>query len=171
MASELAGSAIMEAVRHRANHKPIIFCSLSLVAVGILMSVFGVIVLLLDHAELGPPVYDSQYERYAGSSLAHILGELQPPLMSTTERRAYTDHLSPDRQFTGPMFIGFGSLIIVGNLFMLAYASRAHYLSQPTSGRSTTQTSAKTRQPTENAKRFVHNKHNNCQQLHEITMI
>lgn len=72
----MAGSVILEAVKHRSNHKPIIFCSLTLVAVGILMTIFGILVLLLDHAELGPPVYDSQYERYQGSSLAHILGEL-----------------------------------------------------------------------------------------------
>lgn len=75
MAGELSGSAILEAVKHRANHKPIIFCSLGLVAVGLLMTIFGVVALLLDHAELGPPVYDSHYERYAGSSLAHILGK------------------------------------------------------------------------------------------------
>lgn len=58
-----------------AKYKPIIFCSVFLVAIGILMVIFGIIVLLIDHVELGPPVFDNEYERYSGSSLFHIVGK------------------------------------------------------------------------------------------------
>lgn len=66
---------LKRAFKHPSNYKPIIFCTISLVAVGILMLIFGILVLLLDHIEMGPPHYDTQYERYQGSSMAHILGK------------------------------------------------------------------------------------------------
>jgi len=71
----MVDGSLLGAVKHPANHKPLIFCSMSMVAVGMLMVVFGGVIMLLDHVEMGPPHFDSQYERYAGSSLAHILGK------------------------------------------------------------------------------------------------
>ena len=69
------GNVLINAVKHRANYKPIIFCSISLAAIGMLMVVLGMVIMMIDHVELGPPHYDSQYERYEGSNLAHITGK------------------------------------------------------------------------------------------------
>lgn len=71
---ELNRTNLKEAVECSANYRPIIFCSASLIAVGLLLVVAGGVVMFIDHIELGPPHYDSEYERYVGSSLAQILG-------------------------------------------------------------------------------------------------
>ncbi|CAA3006445.1 Hypothetical predicted protein [Olea europaea subsp. europaea] len=64
---------LRQAIRDPSNYKPIIFCTMSMVAVGIIMAVFGLVLVLLDHIELGPPQYDSEWERYNGSSLPGII--------------------------------------------------------------------------------------------------
>ena len=62
---------------HLVNYKPIILCTISLIVVGVLMIAFGIVALLLDHVEMGPPHFDTEYNRYSGSSLVHILGKLR----------------------------------------------------------------------------------------------
>lgn len=69
------GAVLIRALRHPDNYKPIVFCSISLIAAGIVMVVIGVIIILVDHIELGPPHYDDQFARYQGSSFAHIAGK------------------------------------------------------------------------------------------------
>lgn len=71
---ELNRANLLEAVKCSSNYQPIIFCSISLIGIGMLLVVAGAIVVLIDHVELGPPQYDREYERYVGSSLAHIVG-------------------------------------------------------------------------------------------------
>lgn len=69
------GYGLARAVKHPGNYKPIIFCSVSLIGIGLLMVVLGIVLLLLDHIELGPPVYDPEYERHEGTSLATVMGK------------------------------------------------------------------------------------------------
>ena len=66
---------VLQAVRYPGNYKPIIFCTISMVAIGILMLVLGLVLVLLDHIEMGPPHFDALYERYEGTSLPGIIGE------------------------------------------------------------------------------------------------
>lgn len=75
MFQEMDRENLTRAMRHPANFKPIIFCTISLLAIGVIMVIFGIVVVVIDNIELGPPHYDSQYERYVGSSLAHIIGK------------------------------------------------------------------------------------------------
>jgi hypothetical protein len=75
MLQEMNKESVSQAVKDPANYKPIIFCTISLLAIGIVMVIFGLIVVLLDSIEMGPPQFDAQYERYDNSSLAHIIGE------------------------------------------------------------------------------------------------
>lgn len=74
MLSEINGPGLKGAVKNRAKFKPIIFRTISLVAIGLVIAIFGAVIVLIDNIEMGPPQYDSQYERHAGSSLAHIMG-------------------------------------------------------------------------------------------------
>lgn len=66
---------LKNAIECSSNYRPVIFCSTSMTAIGMLLMVAGTVVILIDHVELGPPQYDREYERYVGSSLAHIIGE------------------------------------------------------------------------------------------------
>lgn len=75
----LDGSVLIQTVKHPANYTPLIYCSASLIAAGMLIVVFGLAIMLIDHIELGPPHYDPEYERYVGANLAHIVGKSQPP--------------------------------------------------------------------------------------------
>lgn len=69
------GTSLKRAFKLPTNYNPIIFCTISLVAIGVVIIMTGAIIILVDHIELGPPHYDQEYERYVGSSLAQILGE------------------------------------------------------------------------------------------------
>jgi hypothetical protein len=75
MFEEIDRENLKRAVSHPANFRPIIFCTISLLAIGVVMVILGAVVLLIDNIELGPPQFDEEYERYQGSSLAHIIGE------------------------------------------------------------------------------------------------
>lgn len=57
------------------NLIPISLCASSMIAIGSLMLAGGVVVMIFDHMELGPPQFDEQYERYSGSSLSEIVGK------------------------------------------------------------------------------------------------
>lgn len=72
--ADLNRANLIKAVECSSNYRPIIFCSISLTTVGMLLIVAGAVVMLIDHIELGPPQFDKEYERYVGSSLAHIVG-------------------------------------------------------------------------------------------------
>ena len=75
MFEEMDRENLKRAVEHPANLRPIIFCTISLLAIGVIMLIFGIVVVLIDNIDLGPPHFDEHYERYVGSSLAHIIGE------------------------------------------------------------------------------------------------
>lgn len=79
--NKMDGHVIVRAVKHPANYKPIIFCSISLVAVGSIMVILGIVIMLIDHVEMGPPHFDPLYERYEGSSLASVMGKCEERLM------------------------------------------------------------------------------------------
>lgn len=66
---------LRRAIEHPVNYRPIVLCTIALMAVGILMLVFGIVALLVDHIELGPPHFDEHYERYQNSSMPHIIGK------------------------------------------------------------------------------------------------
>lgn len=68
-------SDLIRAVKDPSNYKPIIFCTVSLATIGVLMIVLGLVIIMLDHIDLGPPHFDNEYERYVGSSMPHILGK------------------------------------------------------------------------------------------------
>lgn len=46
-----------------------------MIAIGSLVLVAGIVVIVIDHIELGPPQFDEQFERYSRSSLAQTLGK------------------------------------------------------------------------------------------------
>lgn len=57
------------------------------------MVVLGIVIVLVDHVEMGPPQFDTQYERYAGSSLFHILGGYEDNLRNEQVYSSLTNHL------------------------------------------------------------------------------
>lgn len=71
-------ATLKRAMEHPVNFLPIVYCTIGMVVVGILMFTVGLIVLIIDSAELGPPQQDNQYDRYSGSNMAHIISKLQP---------------------------------------------------------------------------------------------
>lgn len=76
MAIDIEQRELVKAVRHPANFKPLVICSVLLIVMAILIILCGILVMIFDHIELGPPHYDKIYTRYSGTNLGHIIGKL-----------------------------------------------------------------------------------------------
>lgn len=75
----ISGSSTADIKQLDSNLIPISLCASSMFAVGSLMLAAGLVVMIFDRLEMGPPHYDELFERYEGSSLGGIVGELAVP--------------------------------------------------------------------------------------------
>lgn len=63
-----------EAIGNPNNFEPILACTVVFIVVGMLMMITGGVICLIYYTEITPPNFDSNYQRYVGSSMPRIVG-------------------------------------------------------------------------------------------------